>query len=298
MNIRGLPGKLVLVGIGGCLLLVLRPSFVRAQSASGDQPKFEVASVKSCESGDLPPAPPPPADGGRGVVAVNPVQWSPGRLTVTCRPVRAFITWAYGDYADGQSHPDRLGGDISSFNAPIEGLPSWASSERFTVSAEVPGDASKELMMGPMMQSLLEDRFNLKIHTETRDVPAYDLTVAKGGPKLPQADETVCRAPDPDHPGQRLGPASLPNCNINAESVNMANFANLLRLAVDRPIVDKTGLEGTFAIHMVFSPDLPGDSDLPTILDAMKEQLGLELVPAKGKVKALVVDHIEEPTPN
>lgn len=218
--------------------------------------------------------------------------------------VRPLITWAYAINADGQSRPDHIFGDFfSAYNVSIEGLPSWASgrtnSERFTIIGEAPEDVTKEMMMGPMMQSLLEDRFHLKIHTETRDVPGYELHVAKGGPKLPESEDAVCRAFDPKHPGGRLGPESLPNCNMQLAGVTMADFAAGMKgPPVGQPVVDETGLKGAFAIHMLFTLEPGDDSGLPTYFEALKEQLGLELVPAKETDRVLVVDHIEEPTPN
>lgn len=312
MRNRRVPKELTLASICGFLVSVIasplhvRATFARAHQGTAQfaQPaKFEVASVKPCVPGDV-------GFGGRGGGGNPPPQWSPGRLTVTCQSVRFFIASAYVEYADGESHPERgpMVADMSSLMTPIEGLPSWGNSERFTISAEVPGDAGKEMMMGPMMQSLLEDRFHLRIHVDNREVPAYDLIVAKGGLKLPQ-NEPVCRAIDANHPGQRLGPENLPNCTMQMRSLSMADFATLLRgpLGVNRPVIDRTELKGTFEIHMAWTinrdnlpqgGNLPDDASLPTIFDALKEQLGLELVPTKGIDRVLVVDHIEEPTPN
>jgi bla regulator protein blaR1 len=143
------------------LIGIIEAPLLRAQSASADKPKFEVASVKPCVAGDV---------GFAGRAGWNPgPQWSPGRLIVTCQPAWFFITRAYIVYADGQEHRFAMV-DITT---PVEGAPSWLKSERFTISAEVPGNASQEMMMGPMMQSLLEDRFRLKLHIESKEVPAY-----------------------------------------------------------------------------------------------------------------------------
>jgi len=182
------------------------------------------------------------------------------------------------------------------------------NSERFTISAEVPTPASKEMMMGPMMQPLLEDRFKLKIHIESRDVPAYDLVLAKGGPKLPQTDTSFCSRIAPNHGGQGTGPPNAPNCTMQMRDLSMENLALLLRPmlgpTMNRPIVDKTGIKGRFDIQMVWALD-PNEfagrqqqPDLPPLPVALKEQLGLELVPSKGSQQTIVIDHIEEPTPN
>jgi len=277
-----------------------------AAAAAGTRPKFEVASVKPCQPGEL-------GSGGRGGKGgTPPPQWSPGRLTVVCQPAKFFISEAYAGYADGVSHSDRppLMTDLRALSTSIEGAPSWVNSERFTISAEVPGDASREMMMGPMMQSLLEDRFQLKLHTETRSVSGYDLTVAKGGPKLPQKDSDVaCRRMDPNNRGQRIGPAQEPDCTMQFKAITMEDFAQLLRMdpsGLDHPVVDKTGIKGTFEIAMVWKldpsnfplgvPEQPADT--PDLFTALKDQVGLQLVPAKEPKTVLVVDHIEEPTAN
>lgn len=188
---------------------------------------------------------------------------------------------------------------------PVEGAPSWLKSERFTISAEVPGNASQEVMMGPMMRSLLEDRFRLKLHIDSKKVPAYNLVVAKGGPKLPQTDNSFCRRMDPNNRGQRIGPQDAPNCTMQFKGISMADFVGLLRPFMDRPIVDRTRISGNFDIQMVWVPDnpnlfpnAPAQPDVPSIPVALKEQLGLELVPGKGSQQTIVIDHIEEPTPN
>lgn len=278
--------RLVLAATSVCFLAALAatsPAFLVSAGQGGGQaggtatsaqrPKFEVASVKPCKPGDLPP-------GGRG----GAPQSSPGRLTVACQPARFFIASAYIRGAHG-------GGTI---NPNIEGLPPWGSSERFTISAEVPGDASQEMMMGPMMQSLLEDRFKLKIHAESREVPVYDLTVAKGGLKLPQMNpDAVCR----NGFGKPWDPS---NCTMVTAPTAISDFAtNLPMDIVGRPVIDKTGVTGTYIIRMVSSwPGMPQTADEPSIFTALKEQLGLELTPSKGPQSTIVIDHIEEPTPN
>jgi uncharacterized protein (TIGR03435 family) len=268
----------------------------------GQRPKFEVASVKPCAPGD------PGADLKDGNFGV---QWSPGRLTVMCQPLKLLIAGAYVAYADGDQPlaTAPLIAYISSLNVPFEGLPSWADSERFTIRAETPAGVTKEMLMGPMMQSLLEDRFHSKIHVETRQVAAFDLVVTKAGAKLPQTGTQICRFLDPNHPGQRVGPANLPRCTRQMNNVTMADFAAVLRdpPSVNGPVFDKTGLKGTFDIHMFFATDHDASPNAnsaddsfgaPTFLQALKEQLGLELVSTRGPDKILVIDHIEEPSPN
>jgi uncharacterized protein (TIGR03435 family) len=289
---------------GPFAISVINAPQLRAQSASLERPRFEVASVKPCKSGDL------GSNGrGEGEGGSPPPRWSPGRLTIICQPALFFIKQAYLIYEDGQIHQGRsvMAADVAALSTPIEGGPPWVKSERFTISAEVPSGASKEMMMGPMMQTLLEDRFQLKIRAGTREVPVYELTVAKGGPKLGHPDAVICRHVDPKNPsGPLLGPEQAPDCTMQLKSISMAELSQLLHgpLGVDRPVIDKTGISGKFEVRLLYTPDqitLPNasaDSDIPTIFTALQEQLGLKLVPAKGADKFLVIDHIEEPSPN
>jgi uncharacterized protein (TIGR03435 family) len=274
--------------------LALPESPLRAQSASSDKPKFEVASVKPC------------MPSGRGA----PYQWSPGRLTVYCQPARSLIVWSYIEYADGASHSEltpasKFTAELAAITSPIESEPDWVKTQDFTISAEVPGGASEAMMLGPMMQSLLEDRFNLKIHSETRELTVYNLVVAKGGPKLPQTDTSSCRAMGPNR--ERIGPSNAPDCVMQLNGQSMAELAELLSgpFRAGRPVIDKTRITGTFKIQLLYARDAsqfpnlpPENADTPTILEAVKGQLGLELVPARGPDKILVIDHIEEPSPN
>jgi len=143
-------------------------------SARPGIPKFEVASIKPCKgvepvsnarSGNLP-------NGG----------FSAGRMHLECSPLvgtGGLIRKAYGTFASGEFHaflhPSAL---------PVEGGPDWIRSEYYTIDAKAEGTPSVEMMQGPMLQAVLEDRFHLKVRRDTRPVPAYELTVAKGGPKL------------------------------------------------------------------------------------------------------------------
>ena len=277
-------------------------------AAASSRPKFEVASVKPCgpESGGRGP-------GGSGV-GTSVVSWSPGRITMNCEPMYFLISAAYVVNSDGHDAPPSLGVDPE-YDAvtkviedtPLTGLPAWTKSEGFTVNAVASSGASEGMMMGPMLQSLLEERFQLKLHTESPEVRVYDLIVAKGGPKLPQTD-VVCDYPDPKNPGgPLLGPAGAPRCSISSKPMSMADLGQILRtmswgmgLGIDGPVVDKTGISGKYEIHLLYAPEREAEApdSAPTVFTALQEQLGLKLVPSKGPGESLVVDHIEEPTPN
>ena len=139
------------------------PSLTRSQTPIPATPKFDVASIKPC-GGSGPGFP--------GVTARR------GRLLVTCEPVRTLIRDAYLLMADLNSRP------VFGFD-PIAGGPDWTKSERYMIEAKTEGNPTIQMMEGPMLQALLEDRFKLKVHRETKEIPVYELMVAKGGFKAP-----------------------------------------------------------------------------------------------------------------
>jgi uncharacterized protein (TIGR03435 family) len=163
---------------------------VVVQPATAVTPKFEVASVKPCSGdGSL-------IRGGRGSTAGG---GSPGRFDLSCRTLLSIIEAAY------TSGMPPL--------PPIEGGPAWISSERHTVEAMAEGNPGAATMRGPMLQALLQDRFQLKTHLETKFVSGFALVVAKGGPRLTGHREGSCvdiglvsllrKAAPPHAPGER-----------------------------------------------------------------------------------------------
>ena len=204
---------------------------------------------------------------------------------------------------------------------PIEGGPGWMHSARFEIEAQSDGRPSIQMMEGPMMQAVLEDRFKLKIHRETRQGPVYDLALGKGSPKLKPLQEGSCipvtigrPLPELTADQRRCRNMVDPRGSIEFEGGTLSMFAGLLGMALDRPVIDKTGIMGQFAIHLVFSPDDsatrrpatddPGapttvsTPDAPVIFQAIQDQLGLKLAPARGSMDVLVIDHIERPSEN
>jgi uncharacterized protein (TIGR03435 family) len=167
------------------------------------------------------------------------------------------------------------------------------------------------MMMGPMMQELLEDRFQLKIHRQTTEGPVYFLTVARRGPKLNLFTEGSC-TPYSTLPRPPLQPGTEyceriisggKSPSVEAKGATLDEFSKTLRVLVGRPVIDKTGITGRFDIRFEFSHVgiEPVDSDPtgpPSIFIALQEQLGLRLEPAKGPVEMLVIDRIERPTGN
>jgi uncharacterized protein (TIGR03435 family) len=174
------------------------------------------------------------------------------------------------------------------------------------------------MMLGPMMRTLFEDRFKLKIHRETREVPVYALTVAPGGHQLTPFQEGSC-LPMPSRVNVPAPPTDQKYCTVMIRSrppavltqgSTLAEFSQLLNLVLDRPVVDRTGITGKFDIHFEFGIDgatprfLPG-GDMTHFVQANPaalsifsaiQQLGLKLEPTNGPREFLVIDHMERPT--
>jgi uncharacterized protein (TIGR03435 family) len=143
-----------------------------------------------------------------------------------------------------------------------------------------------------MLRSLMEDRFQLKLHREVREMPVYALVIAKSGSKLQTTADGVCSARN------NLGPAhGIANCN---PTTSTAQLAEMLRAQTDRPVLDRTGLTGQYAFRLRWSAD--GDpvepNAPPSFFTAVQEQLGLRLEPLKAAVEVLVIDHAERPSEN
>jgi uncharacterized protein (TIGR03435 family) len=296
MNCRAFKSMSLAAGLIVCCGVSLRGQ------TSDTRPRFEVTVVKRNLSG---------CAQGRGGGATP----SPGSLRVTCITVKDLIQSAYGTFANGPAPDPRM--------LQVVGAPQWIESEVFDVNARPSGQASLDQMYGPMLQTLLEDRFGLRIHRETREVPVYILTVDSGGPRLPATAPGTCAQFDPANPPPqpRNGQAPVALCGrtsirrngpvltIDAFGVQMGRFAGItlsVRAELDRPVIDRTGLEGMFDVHLAFKPDLAaaaqdgsaaaGDA-APSIFTALRE-LGLKLSPGKGPVEVLVVDRISHPSGN
>jgi len=203
---------------------------------------------------------------------------------------------------------------------PINGGPSWIHSAFYEIDATAEGNPSVKMMMGPMMQVLLEERLHLKVHRQTGEGSVYILSVARGGPKLHPFAEGSC--PVAMQPGQEycrgLINAGVPTspASLDDRGITLDGFSRQLRAVLDRPVINQTKIAGQFDIHVAFSregtkfegmfhiPPIDGGSPtsdltgLPSIFTAFQEQLGLRLEPGKGPVETLVIDHIEKPSPN
>jgi uncharacterized protein (TIGR03435 family) len=288
-------------------------------------PSFEVASIK--------PAAPMPE--GRMLVGIQggPDTPQPGQMTFTNISIADLMQNAY---------------DVKSYQ--IQG-PDWLSSTRFDISAKVPLGTTKA-QSKLMMQSLLAERFKLVVRHSTKESSIYGLIVAKDGPKLKESVEDSNAASPPEQPGRgeirqdgppavrpkldkdgmpRLSPGNAKGrtmvmmvpggrMRLIVNTANMVKFSDILANQLDRPVVDMTGLKGTYDITLDFAQDAAlmrakmaamgaapppglapdaGESNGPTIFSALTEQLGLRLEARKGPVDLLIVESVQKmPTEN
>lgn len=309
MRMLTFPGPLVV----GMLLL----QGVWGQEQPPAKPQFEVASLK-------------PNNGCEGLPRAGNLSPSPGRLEMPCVDLRNLIQAAFGTFGDGVS--------VNTQPLHIEGGPAWMQSEHYSLSAKADGPVRTEMLAGPMLQALLADRFKLKTHRESREMPVYAMTVARGGLKVQALAEGACTPLDLSHPPEppktgapppnlcgimMMGPTAKGEMMIEVRGSTMTQFAQRLSGRVDRAIVDKTGVFGMFNFHLEFLPDpnipgqalpggrggeavgaanpgssLPPPDTMPNLFAALQEQIGLKLASEKGPVSFLIIDHVEKPTAN
>ena len=252
----------------------LAPFGLRGQSAPS-HPAFEVASVKP---NPLPPGAFGFGSGGGGGAGIH---ISGNRVTLVRHSLLRLVMTAY---------------DLKDFQ--ISGMPEWAlgRDQLYDITAKVEGEGTPALeQVRPMLQTLLADRFQLKLHRETKELPVYNLVVDKKGPKL--KDSAGARPPQPVT-------FSGPLVRFNLLDKSMAELVDIITGFVDRPVLEKTGLTGRYDFTLEFTrsnPDLVAP-DSPeaerSIFPAIQEQLGLKLAPAKEPTGILVIDHAERPSEN
>lgn len=270
------------------------PILAGMMNAQTPSPKFEVVSVKACKEGAVPGGP-----GRKGAGAKN-AGTSPDRLTLPCLPLRFFIQLAY---IISNPRPSGL---------RLEGGPAWIDSERYQINAKAERPTDKDTLNGPMLQALLEDRFQLRVHRETRDVPVFALMVAKSGLKLKPWDGGSCTPTDPAQasipppvPGQKpwcgiIRRTENPHqVTIDMSGTGMSQFARTLGVS-GRPVIDNTGITGKFDFHLEYAPQEADPSDDLTgqsIFSALG-RMGLKLESTRGPRDFLVVDHVQKPSAN
>jgi uncharacterized protein (TIGR03435 family) len=247
--------------------------------SSQESPKltFDVTSIHEWGPGQGPTGP-----------FTTGLQFSAGRVRAQCVNLRGLVWNAY-----------QLTG-----SEPVEGMPQWGrascggpdSRDTFAIEATMPGDTTVA-QSRQMMQTLLAERFKLAVHWETKQLPVYALRIAPGKSKLKPSD------PDKDPPaaGSMGCPADDPHCHIGfcCGSATMTVLTGLLSLTLERPVIDRTGMTGSYYFgELKWAGDDSSGSSLPSLVTLMREQFGLELKVERGPVPALVIDHVEKPTAN
>jgi uncharacterized protein (TIGR03435 family) len=280
----------------------------RGNSPAAGAPRFEVASIKVHKS-----------EGLREFMSINDRDRD-GRFYATNIPAKLLLRLAYG---------------VQEFQ--IVGGPSWVNSESFDIQAMADSAVNHELstvepheaaiVKRHMLQALLADRFKLVVHRETKMLPVYALVVAKHGPKLHEArakntgSGNVSGTPAPK--GSVRFQFGRTGGQITGEDQTISGLTGLLSQQLGRTVLDETGLKGRYDFTLKWSADLgsrpmlsgaaggnaqsapgvpptPGSSDSsgPSIFTAARQQLGLQLKPEKDPVEIIVIDHIEQPSPN
>jgi uncharacterized protein (TIGR03435 family) len=286
--IRPLPAFAVLAGTA---MAVSSLAPVRAQTPVTDPlPRFEVAAVKENVSG---------AENGRMITQPG------GRFIATNARLKLLIADAF------------IGAQPGAMDRVIGG-PDWVQTARYDITAKAPREF-RPTPPGPpaemllMIRSLLEERFKLRVHRETRELPAYELTLARPGTVAPglRQSQVDCDAlyaawtsgPPPLQPGVRA------ECRFNGGpgglvvgAMTMPQLAQFLQ-RLGQPVIDKTGLTGRYDFDLAFAPLAPptagtaSDPSLPTIFVALEEQLGLKLTSKSLPLDVIVIDSLERPIP-
>jgi uncharacterized protein (TIGR03435 family) len=211
-----------------------------------------------------------------------PLDIGPKRFGAMGMSLNVLIQWAY---------------DVRDFQ--VTGGPDWLNSARYDVQATTE-EAVSQSRMRLMLQSLLADRCRLQLHRDNREFSGYDLTVAKNGPKLQPLNETSAR-----------GGIQIRSGVLSGRGAPMATLAGALTILVERPVLDKTALDGKYNFKLEYDPSSVVNREAPrenpptaapspgaSIFTALQEQLGLRLESRKGPLEILVIDRLETPSEN
>jgi uncharacterized protein (TIGR03435 family) len=245
-----------------CMIAVTATGFAPAALAADPHVAFEVASIKPIDR--------------TGVSGHGSMQQSGARVTFNGYTLNGLLMYAY---------------DIRNYQ--ISGGPSWMASDTFVITAKAEGDATPAVaQIRLMLQALIADRFDVKLHRETKDAKVYLLEPAKGGFKLePSKTQRSTMQMRPGHMAMLKVPA--------------AQWAALLSSVLNRPVLDRTGATGEFDFSLD-SPDIMGarnmqeaeDAPGPSIFTAIQEQLGLKLEPTKGPIDTFIIERATKPSDN
>jgi uncharacterized protein (TIGR03435 family) len=229
-------------------------------------PGWEVASVKAHDPND-PSNRQTMSTRGREFVVIN-------------RTVHGMLLFAYG------LHKKQIAGE-----------PAWTETARWDVEGvpDVPGQPDLKQTQ-KLIRKLLEERFGLKAHKESRELAVYAVTVAKSGQKISRS------AGDPNGAPRENENSNAGVVTMRMTNVSLGEFAPDLSFFLDRPAVDQTGLTGRYDLQLKWTADeskAPADGSAPPgMFTAIQEQLGLKLEPVKAAVDVLVVDNVERPEAN
>lgn len=288
---------------------------VAAPQENGSIPSFEAASVKPATTG---------AGGINVSLSGGPGTNDPGRISYSNMTLEEAVKVAYGMM--GPTY------DAAHKNDQLRG-PDWLKTQRFTITATLPPGTTKDGFK-LMLQNLLSERFKLALHRETKEISGYALQVGKNGPKLKEsANATDAASEQPEHfdvdkNGFRVFPPGAAGVTayvvdgatrLTASKLTMARWADILGNMLASPVVDQTGLAGTYDFHLEFMRPVvsggrggatgampqapltdPADNHgVPMLVDAVQFQLGLKLDARKILWDTLVIDHVEKvPTDN
>ena len=305
----------VVVACAAAALVATTMSPIQIVAAQNAKKRFDIAAIRECG----PESPRPAGSGGRGSGGGN-VTTSTGRVIIDCATVALLVRKAYNDaprVAAGEQVAEfnNMSGPSAEDHPLVRGLPSWAGSVRYQIEATAPPDADRLTMVGPMLQTLLEERFKLAYHWATEDIPVYAMTVSKGGLKIePQTcvPYDPAAAPEPvsinTHASQtdlsklRCGLTLRAGDGVMMTGTTLTNFAWTMSANLDRPMLDKTGVSDRFNILLVLDPaTVPVGGVPPTTIDpapmlqALEQQIGLKIERTKALFRYIAVDHIQKP---
>jgi uncharacterized protein (TIGR03435 family) len=299
-----LEGKLLSRAIAVITVAVLAGFGFDSHAAPADKPlTYDVVSVRLAHS-----------EGGTGIKLL------PDGFSMQGATAKKMILIA-GGLADDSGYGLHEG----SKDVLISGLPNWAESMKFDVQAKMDEETAaafknlpvqqQKLQRLQMLRSLLADRFQLKFHSATRNIPVYALVIAKGGLKLKEADTNNLYAHGQQLNNSPLGRGSIIMTGVLiGQGITIAHLIDLLNYPdceLDRVVVDETGLTKEYDVTLRWATFQPGgsstvegarsavpDNTVLSIFTALQEQLGLKLKPTKAPIDIIVVDHIEKPSEN
>ena len=248
-------------------LLALSLNYGHSQNLA-KAPAFEVASITPCQPG----TPEPPGEHAGMVQFTSPG----GRFRASATTLKFLLEWAYGIQPSQHS-----------------GGPSWMETDRYDIIAKAEGNATDD-QQKLMVQTLLADRFKLKVHHERKKLSVYVVSVGKTAPKLfpPKDEEThsirVIPGTDPDQ--------KITTYHVVATRFSLSQLTDTFARQMGRVFVNETGLNGDFDFTLDLTPDesRPNPLDPSLLVNAMREQLGLSLKSQEALVDFLVVDSAEK----